>query len=103
MTLTLHLYGADGDTIGTASHFEASFSVDMDAPTAAALRDFLAEQPELDGVVGPSGGWESEGGLSYPIWGEDAADIVDPETALDRIGSVAVEQGLADSYELRDE
>jgi hypothetical protein len=103
MTWKLYLYNGDGETIGTANHYDASFSVDTDTPGWESLRDALAERPELDGVVGPSGGWESEGGLSYPIWGEDAADIEDPEVALDRVGSAMVEQGLADSYELADE
>ncbi|WP_281193724.1 hypothetical protein [Halorubrum sp. F4] len=103
MTWKLYLYDEAGDTIGTANHFESSFSVDMDAPRAEALRDALAERPELEGNVGPVGGWESEDGLAYPVWGEEAADIEDPEVALDRVGSEVVSAGLADSYELIDE
>jgi hypothetical protein len=103
MTVILHLLDADGNTIGTANHYDASFSVDMDAPGAAALRDALAERPELEGIIGPEGGWESDSGLAYPVWGEVAADIEAPETALDRVGSAMVELGHADDYELRDE
>ena len=103
MTLTLYLYDAGGNTVGTANHLESSFSVDLDSPNGEELRDLLADLPELDGVIGPSGGWEADSGLYYPIWGEDAKDVEDPETALENVGSVAVSEGLADSYELIDE
>ena len=103
MTLILYLYDADGDTIGTANHLESSFSVYLDSPNGEELRDLLGDRSELRGPVGPTGGWEAEDGLYYPVLGEEIAEIEAPETALDRVGSVVVSAGLADSYELIDE
>ena len=103
MTLILYLYDSGGETIGTANHLESSFSVDLDYPQADELHDLLSDLPELESVVGPVGGWESEDGLYYPIWGEQVADVQDPETALNTVGSAVVSEGLADSYELIDE
>ena len=92
MTWELRLYDGEGEEVGWANHFEASYSVEKDAPNADALMNALSDRDEFR--------------LSRPSENNPFDEIIlpieDPEVALNRVGSAMMEAGLVESYDVVD-
>jgi len=92
VTWKLRLYDLKGREVGWANYFEASYSVDKDAPNADALMDALSDRDEFR---------FSRGSEENPFE-EIILPIEDPEVALNRVGSAMVDAGLVESYDVVD-
>ena len=93
VTWELRLYDDDGEEVGWASYFEASYSVDKDAPNADSLMDALSDRDEFNRHRRPS---------DDDPFDEVTLPIENPEVALNRVGSAMVEASLVESYDVVD-
>jgi len=93
VTWKLRLYDGEGEEVGWANYFEASRSVEKDAPNADALMDALSDRDEFRfSRVSDENPFE-----------EILLPMEDPEVALNRVGSAMVEAGLVESYDVIDD
>jgi hypothetical protein len=93
VTWKLRLYDLKGREVGWANYFEASYSVDKDAPNADSLMDALSDRDEFRRHARPS---------DDNPFDEVILPIENPEVALNRVGSAMVEAGLVESYDVVD-
>jgi hypothetical protein len=92
MTWELRLYDLKGREVGWANYFEASYSVNKNAPNADVLMDALSDRDEFRfSRVSEENPFE-----------EIILPIEDPEVALNRVGSAMVDAGLVESYDVVD-
>ena len=93
VTWKLRLYDGEEEEVGWATYFEASYSVDKDAPKADALMDALTDRDEFNRHRRPS---------DDDPFDEVTLPIENPEVALNRVGSAMVEASLVESYDVVD-